>query len=322
MKQIVARSFSKVCDYAKVRPKEAGWSIVGVAFGVIAGLTIGGVGIATSGGATGLSKLAVVLILAAIGGLIGNRVGIWIEQPMERKAHMTDPIPLTIDTELTDEAGHKRWTGKVGDSSLKAIDTALAKEYAESLILQHDMRTSLAAMNLWKEKFASQEAPEESLLAQSLFRDAIVQFVGCFDKTAQFPLLAEEVYKDNADGLSLFAWFKDVRDAFASHKFGAFRQCVVGVVESGGQRGLGQIMAVYSGQSKEDGEILLAFMNVAAIHLDDRVTRLRTALMEYVGLLKMEEIAKLPDASARTLKMPEARYTRADLRRSSPAPKR
>lgn len=155
-----------------------------------------------------------------------------------------------------------------------------------------------------------------------MFRDAIVQFVGCFDKTAQFPLSAEEVYKDDADGLTLFTWFKDVRDAFASHKFGAFRQCVVGVVDFNGQRGVGQIVAIFSGQPKEDGDTLIGFMTVAAAYLDARVNMLRTAFMEAVGSMKTEEIAKLPDAAARTLKMPEARYTRADLKRPSPAPKR
>jgi hypothetical protein len=69
---------------------------------------------------------------------------------------MPDEIPppsgeLTIVSEVVDAGGHKRWTANVADAPLKALNAAVAKEYAENLILQQDMRTSLETMKLWHE---------------------------------------------------------------------------------------------------------------------------------------------------------------------------
>jgi hypothetical protein len=74
-------------EFAKARP-EMFWSIVGAAVGAIAGLFVGGVGIAAGGRATGVSSLVVLIIFAAIGGLTGNRLGIAIgrHHPHEQKA--------------------------------------------------------------------------------------------------------------------------------------------------------------------------------------------------------------------------------------------
>ena len=239
---------------------------------------------------------------------------------------MPDEIPskgdLTIVSETVDASGSKRWTANFADAPLKELDTELAKEYAENLILQQDMRGSLEAMKLWHEKYASATEPADQIIAKSLFRDAIVQFVGCFDKTSQYPLSAEAIYGHDPNGMTSFQWFKDVRDAYASHKFGAWRQCVVGVLEHDGQRSVGHILAVFRGQQKEDGDQLRGFMQTAAAHLDANVDRLRKALQKSVEAMKPEEIASLSDASARTLKMLEARFTRADLKREKPAPKR
>ena len=239
---------------------------------------------------------------------------------------MPNEIPpsgeLTIVSATVDTDGHKRWTANVSDAPLKALETALAKEYAENLILQQDMRSSLETMKLWHEKYASTTEPEARIVGKSLFRDAIVQFVGCFDKTAQFPLSAEAIYGNDPNGMSSFQWFKDVRDSYAGHKFGAWRQCVVGVIGHDGQRGVGHILATFRGQQKEDGDQLRGFMQTAANYLDANVERLREAVMKSVESMNPEEIASLKEATARTLKMPEARFTRADLNREKPAPKR
>lgn len=61
----------------KTRP-EIFWSIVGAAVGAIAGFFVGGVGLASGGKATGVPSLVVLIIFAAIAGLVGNRLGIEI----------------------------------------------------------------------------------------------------------------------------------------------------------------------------------------------------------------------------------------------------
>src|SRR5689334_22406386 len=126
---------------------------------------------------------------------------------------------LTIVGKALDDSGNKRWTASLETASLKALDSALAKEYAENLILQQDIQNSLEAMRIWHEKYASATEPESRIIAQSLFRDAIVQFVGCFDKTSHYPLSVEAIYRHDPNGMASFQWFKDVRDAYAGHKF-------------------------------------------------------------------------------------------------------
>lgn len=83
MRQVIRRGAAIASHYAKARP-EAFWSMIGIAVGVIAGFSIGGIGITARGGATGLSNFAVLLTLASVGGLIGNRVGIWIDRRTKR----------------------------------------------------------------------------------------------------------------------------------------------------------------------------------------------------------------------------------------------
>jgi hypothetical protein len=157
---------------------------------------------------------------------------------------------LAVAAESLD-GGHQKWTFGSSESALKALNTPLAKEYAENLLLQADMRRSLDAMECWERRFAGASDLEDRLIGASLFRDAIVQFVGCFDKSAQFPLSAEAIYGADPSGLASFQWFKDTRDAYAGHKFGAQRQCVVGVVVKNSQRGFGHLVANYRGQNKE-----------------------------------------------------------------------
>jgi hypothetical protein len=235
----------------------------------------------------------------------------------------SQPLPIVEDEDNAGDEGHKLWTAGEG-VELRALETPLAQELAEMLLLQVDMKHSLSAMTLWKEKYASSNDEEARIIATSLFRDAITQFVGCFDTTAKFRLSAEEIYGHDPNGLSSFQWFKDVRDAYTSHKFGAFRQCVVGVALKAATEevGIGQLQAIYRGQNKEDGDQLIGFVQTASNVLDAKVEQLRQQVLKYIEGLNSEEIAKLKPASARTLKMEEARFTRGDLTREKPASKR
>jgi hypothetical protein len=83
---------------------------------------------------------------------------------------MPDEIQdLTIVSETVDASGNERWTANLADVPLKALDGALAEEYAENLILQQDMRSSLEAMKLWHDKYASATEPAIRLLPKVYF---------------------------------------------------------------------------------------------------------------------------------------------------------
>jgi hypothetical protein len=212
-------------------------------------------------------------------------------------------------------------------SELKRLDTPLAKKLAETLVLQRDMQRSLDAIELWHAKYAEKEpGTEDAIIGQSLFRDAIILFVGCFDKSAEFPLSANDIYGHHPKGLSSFEWFQNMRDGYAAHKFGAQRQCVVGVIQSPtGEIGIGQLFAAYRGQLKSDGPQLIGFMKTAARHLDQKVERLSQDLLEYAQKMKPEEIAALPRAEVHTLSQEESKLTRSGIlkaRAGKPVPTR
>ncbi|MBU2328349.1 MAG: hypothetical protein KJ755_13500 [Alphaproteobacteria bacterium] len=69
----------RILSCAKARPAEARWSLFGAAIGAFLGLLIGGVGIAAMGGGAGLPA---AVILAFVGGMLGNRYGISKDRPV------------------------------------------------------------------------------------------------------------------------------------------------------------------------------------------------------------------------------------------------
>lgn len=80
MKQRLESNARKVAAAAKARPEETRWSLIGAAAGAILGLLVGGVGIAAMGGAAGVPA---AVILALIGGIVGNRYGISKDRPVK-----------------------------------------------------------------------------------------------------------------------------------------------------------------------------------------------------------------------------------------------
>lgn len=79
MKQRLDSNARKVAAAAKARPVETRWSLIGAAAGAVIGLLIGGVGIAAMGGAAGVPA---AIILALVGGMVGNRYGVSKDRPI------------------------------------------------------------------------------------------------------------------------------------------------------------------------------------------------------------------------------------------------
>lgn len=79
MKDKLNAGARKVAAAAKARPAETRWSLIGVFVGIAFGLLIGGVGIAAMGGAKGVPA---AVILALVGGFVGNRYGISKDRPV------------------------------------------------------------------------------------------------------------------------------------------------------------------------------------------------------------------------------------------------
>jgi hypothetical protein len=180
---------------------------------------------------------------------------------------------------------------------LKDLNSAETKELSELLLLQHDVQTSMEAMRLWTAKQGA-ESPDDLIIAGALFRDAIVQFMGCFDSSAPFKLSSDTIYS-NVDGANeYFQWLKDLRDAYAAHKFGRARQAITGIIQSpDGSPGVGQMTMIYQGpQEAKAGTEIAAFMSICLKHINSRIETLRAAITTIATKMSAAEIAALPTA--------------------------
>ena len=79
MKQKISSSAQKLSNAAKARPAETRWSLIGAGAGAVIGLMVGGVGVAAMGGGAGVPA---AVILAVVGGMLGNRYGISKDRPV------------------------------------------------------------------------------------------------------------------------------------------------------------------------------------------------------------------------------------------------
>jgi hypothetical protein len=206
--------------------------------------------------------------------------------------------------------------------TLHRLDTPLAHELAEHLVLKHDMDRSLSTMRLWQAKYISRPPDtEDGIIGRSLFRDAIIQFVGCFGSNPKISLQPEQVYPSE-NGQKFYAWFKNMRDAYAAHKFGAQRQCVVGVtIHPVHGPALGTLSAMYVGAKREDAPKIVSFMETGSAFLDAKVKELNDSLLLQVTAMSADQITSLPIAQVSTLADGESRLTRRarHIRRSKGA---
>lgn len=204
---------------------------------------------------------------------------------------------------------------------LKRLNTATANELAELILLQHDIGSCLNAMKLWSERFANRDSmsQEEQTIAQSLFRDAIVQFIGCFDRTAKYRLFPDDVYQDIDGGIEYYNWLKDIRDAYAAHKFGPLRQCVVGVfLDTTGTKALtvGDLVHIYMGPADNGGPMIFNFIRIASRHLDEKIEKLQKEMLLEVQGMSPEALSALPNARTHGVDPGDVRQSRAEFDRS------
>lgn len=201
------------------------------------------------------------------------------------------------------------------------LDTPLAKELAEMLLVGQDLQFSIHAMEVWSKEFSDSEkfkSREEEVIRFSLFRDSVVQFVGCFDKSAPFYLKWDEIYQEGDGGHTFFKWMKDVRDAYAAHRFGALRQAAVGATYDAqtDARGIGHFTFVYSGPKPEFAKQLLPFTMRAAKHIEARI---RTGLLQIgkqVDAMSAKELLALEKIQFHGISAEEIRMTRAAVQKS------
>jgi hypothetical protein len=202
---------------------------------------------------------------------------------------------------------------------MKELATPDAKELAEMFLLQQDLASSFQAMKLWHERYWRKEnpTPEDTLIANSLFRDAILQFIGCFDRTAQYRLSVQDVYKSTQGATEYFSWLQDIRDAYIAHKFGPDRQCAVGVFSDskGTVISIGHFVSVYAGPS-EGARDLIEFIAIAGRYLNSRIEDLHAQVLAAAKAMSKEDLNALPIARAYGVGPNDTRMSREKFKRS------
>jgi hypothetical protein len=206
---------------------------------------------------------------------------------------------------------------------MRELNTQAAKELAEYILLQSDLKTALSMMALYFDKYAgAKDIPEqEQDLVLSIFRDAITNFIACFDpiKGAKgIHLDRDVIYGKTNGGLEFFAWMKDIRDSYAAHRFGPHRQCLVGVIlgSDGKVIGTGHMKMIYSGPIADAKGEMLSFISIAGKYVDSKIRELGEMVVKEANLLTAEQLAALPVAQIRAPDPGDIRTSRAAFQRA------
>lgn len=202
-------------------------------------------------------------------------------------------------------------------------DTGLpvAVEIAEWMLTRNDLSNSLASLTLWSKVYGpvnDPNQPDAQTIAGSLFRDAITQFVGCFDEKNAFPLVVETVYPSVEGIAEAFRFLRSLRNSYTSHRHGAARQCVVGIAVhpiTGEYGGNGHLMTVYHGPAAETHDNLLGIVGMAVRFVDARIADLQHQLDAEARAMTPAQRLKMPSAVLQAGPA-ELRKSRGDLRRA------
>jgi hypothetical protein len=202
-------------------------------------------------------------------------------------------------------------------NQMRELGTPLSRDLAEMLLTQIDIQNSSASLMLWSQSYISEEQhPNKQVIEDSLFRDGITQFVGCFDSQNAVPLVVETVYPD-AEGIDVyFRWLRGLRNSYTAHRHGAARQCVVGIFidANGNHLGSGQLFAAYRGPSKDGHADLLKVVSQALRFTENKIAILRSELEVEAKALTAEQRLKLPTAKVQPPGPEDMRKSRGDVR--------
>lgn len=208
------------------------------------------------------------------------------------------------------------------DVSLRVYSSSEAVAFAELGLLQLDIAASIQTIKVWSGPFQGFSKDDAAAVRTSLFRDAVVQFIACFDGSAEHRLVPEEVFP-GARATKYYQWLRNLRNAYAAHRFGALRRAVVGIgCLPEGVFALATLAQVYPGPDRTEAVRLQRFMQRAADHVASRLANLQESLADTVADMSEAEILSLPivkfprSVPRSDIKTPRSRFL-ASLRSNS-----
>jgi hypothetical protein len=183
---------------------------------------------------------------------------------------------------------------------MKALQGPDAEVWAELHLLKIDVAASIDAMSLLAGKYIDHRNPtaEDVTITCSLFRDAVVRFVGCFDATDEkHRLSADTLYGPGTIQRESFDVLRSIRTAFIAHRFGAFRQAVFRVaILSNGRKFTMEHDMIHRHPDQDEAKRILEVMRVAEAHLNVRLREITGKLVAAMRALSPQEFDALPVA--------------------------
>ena len=183
----------------------------------------------------------------------------------------------------------------------RTVNTPAARRYSEWTLLVHDLEYALTRARLWKEA-ATAPSPGESPagVAASLFRDAVISFVSCFDKANPVHLDPAVAFGTLDGAVEFFEWLHDMRNSWVAHRSGPLRLCVPAILideHTGDVQGLGHLSHRYLGPKPEAADDLIRVMEAALDHARGEQGRHERRVREDLEKLNRYERLNLPRAN-------------------------
>ena len=180
-----------------------------------------------------------------------------------------------------------------------------------------DLRRCLDIVILWRQLLSSDHrSPRHTLLAESLFRDAVVSFLSCFDQDKGHVYLdAQSLYGSMEGALEAYQWFYNVRNQSIAHRYGPHRlaHTMVFIDEDTGEL-LGDGASVYATYqpTTDDTGALAALIQVAITYAESQVADLKVKCKAETEAMHPSERLRLEVA---TYRVPDERSLRLGRRK-------
>ena len=146
------------------------------------------------------------------------------------------------------DASDRQWR------TARTVNTPAARSYAEWTLLVQDLGYALSRARLWKEAaLAASRDESRAGVAVSLFRDAVISFVSCFDRQTPVHLDPAVAFGSLNGAVELFEWLRDMRNSWVAHRSGPLRLCVPAIVideQTGDVQGVGHLSHHYLGDRR------------------------------------------------------------------------
>ena len=162
---------------------------------------------------------------------------------------------------------------------------------------------------LWKKK----DEVGDVELAVSLFRDAVVTLISCFEKTNAVSLDAQALYGRYEGGLEYFQWLTAIRDTWVAHRHGASRQTSAAVMvdeKSGEFLGVGHMIMAYSRPILKGADDFSKFVSIATAEAKTKRSEAQAIVVRQAKALTPSQRLRLPIANAKAATGGELRIGR------------